>query len=205
MGVQIQETARAPGVALDDQARESARRALLAMLAEAPVHRIAMREAAKRAGVGLATLYKYFGGKEAMVLAVVGPELDALIEAVGAASRREVGVKARFRAVIKANFVFGRDHEDAARAVLLNLPAGIWADDETGWLQRRRAVMVQILKNGRHDGSVRTDIDAAALADLSFGAVDRALEQALRDGQTLDPAALTERVFATLWPAVNAD
>ena len=196
---------RAPGVALDDAAREGARLALLTMLAEAPVHRIAMRDAAKRAGVGLATLYKYFGGKEAMVPAVLSPELDGLVEALSQASRREVGVKARFRAVLEASLVFARDHQDAARAVVLNLPAGIWSESEESWPARRRAVLVQILKNGRHDGSVRTDLTPEDLADLTLGAVDRAVETALRTGEVLEPVKVAERLFTLLWPAVNAD
>lgn len=205
MTVDTTHSVRAPGVALDDAAREQARVALLALLAEAPVHRIAMRDAARRAGVGLATLYKYFGGKEAMVPAVLTPELDGLVEALSLASRREVGVKARFRAVLEASVVFARDHEDAARAVILNLPAGIWSDAPEAWPGRRRAVLAQILKNGRHDGSVRTDLTPEDLADLTLGAVDRAVEKALRTGEVLEPEKVAGRLFTLLWPAVNAD
>jgi len=202
---ETQERGRAPGVALDDQARETARLALVAMLAEAPVHRIAMREAAKRAGVGLATLYKYFGGKEAMVTAVLEPDLDQLIERLGAASRNAVGVKARLRAVLEASFAFARDHEDAARAVLLNLPAGVWADDDASWSQRRRAVLTHILKNGRHDGSVRADLSVESLADLALGAVDQAVQRHLRAGEPVDPGRLGAELFTLVWPSLSAD
>ena len=205
MIVQTEDAERAPGVALDADARERGRLALLAMLAEAPVHRIAMREAARRAGMGLATLYKYFGGKEAMVTAVLDPELDGLVEALALASRREVGVRTRFRAVLEASLAFARDHQDAARAVMLNLPAGVWSDDETSWLARRRTILMQIFKNGHHDGSVRDDVSPEHLADLSFGAVDRAVEQALRSAEPVDPTRLGARLFAVLWPAINAD
>ena len=199
------QSARSPGVALDGAARETARLALLAMLAEGPVHRIAMRDAARRAGVGLATLYKYFGGKEAMVLAVLQPELDAEIDALNAASRREVGVKARFRAVLAAAFAFARDHRDAARALVLNLPAGVFDDDNASWPARRRAVMTQILNNGVRDGSVRSDLEADALSGLVFGGLAALVEPALRSGEPIDPARLGARAFAALWPAVSAD
>ncbi len=205
MSTQTSESARLPGIALDDTAREAARAALLSLLAEAPVHRIAMRDAARRAGVGLATLYKYFGGKEAMVTAVLGPDLERLVDRLGDASRNAVGVKARFRAVLEASFGFARDHEPAARAVLLNLPAGVWGDEESEWPARRRAVLAHIFKNGRHDGSVRSDVEPDALADLVFGAVDQTLERLLRTGGAVDPARLAASMFSTLWPAVSAD
>ncbi|MCR9128556.1 MAG: TetR/AcrR family transcriptional regulator [Alphaproteobacteria bacterium] len=205
MSTQTSESARLPGIALDDTARETARAALLSLLAEAPVHRIAMRDAARRAGVGLATLYKYFGGKEAMVTAVLGPDLERLVDRLGDASRNAVGVKARFKAVLEASFAFARDHEPAARAVLLNLPAGVWGDEESEWTARRRAVLAHIFKNGRHDGSVRSDVEPDELADLVFGAVDQTLERLLRTGRPVDPARLAASVFSTLWPAVSAD
>jgi AcrR family transcriptional regulator len=205
MDEQASKSARALGVALDDQAREAARQALLALFSEAPVHRIAMRDAAKRAGVGLATLYKYFGGKEAMAPAVLGPDLDALIDQLGAASRNAVGVKARFKAVLEASFAFARDHQPAARAIILNLPAGIWSADEAEWPARRRAVLAHVLKNGRHDGSVRSDLEPDELAAMVFGVVDAELERVLRGGAPIDPAALGAKVFSALWPAVSAD
>jgi AcrR family transcriptional regulator len=205
MTVEIREPGRSPGVALDDQAREAARLALVALLAEAPVHRIAMREAAKRAGVGLATLYKYFGGKEAMVTAVLGPDLETLVERLSEASRNAVGVKARLRAVLEASFAFARDYEDAARAVLLNLPAGVWAGDDSQWPARRRAVLAHILKNGRHDGSVRADLPVESLADLALGAVDQAVQRHLRSGEPIDPARLGAEAFTLVWPSLSAD
>lgn len=205
MTAQISENARAPGVALDDDTREEARRALLAILGKSPVHQIAMRDAARCAGVGLATLYKYFGGKEAMVLAVLAPETSALIEALARASRREVGVKARVRAVLEASAEFVRSHNDAARAIFLNLPAGVWDDEPEGWVQRRRAILAEIFRNGVRDKSVRTDIAPEALALMVMGSCDAALEAGLRSGETIDPAGVSARLFAVLWPAVSAD
>lgn len=204
MTIETGQSARAPGVALDGAAHETARLALLSMLAEGPVHRIAMRDAARRAGVGLATLYKYFGGKDAMVLAVLQPELDAEIDALNAASRREVGVKARFRAVLEASITFARDHRDAARAIVLNLPAGVFDDAEAGRTVRRRAIMVHILKNGMRDGSVRSDVEAEVLSDLVFGALTALIEPALRQGEPIDPPRLGARAYTALWPAVSA-
>lgn len=192
---------RAPGLALDDAAREHARLALVAMLAEGPVHKLAMREAADRAGLGLATLYKYFGGKEQMVLAVLDPEIDALIEAMAEASRREVGVKARFGATLKAITGFAARHKAASRALWLNLPAGLWSDEN--WRARQRAVFEQIFKSGLRDGSVRDDIAVDQLASHIVGASDRVIERTLHDGS--DPRTQADLLVRSLWPMVSSD
>ena len=205
MNAQIESQSRSPGLALDPEARERSRLALLTLLATAPVHKIAMRDAARRAELGLATLYKYFGGKEAMVRAVVDPEMDALIEALDAASRREVGVKARFQAVLRAHLSFVRDRAEAARAVWLNLPAGVWTAEPESWRLRRRAVLAHILTNGVHDRSVRADFAPESLAELVLGALDGVIEASLREAEKIDPGRRAERMFAALWPVVSAD
>lgn len=198
-------SARAPGVALNEQARETARRSLVVLLGEGPFHQIAMRDAARRAGLGLATLYKYFGGKDAMVRAVLDPELAHLSNALALASRREVGVKARFKAFLTESVAFARDHEDAARAVLVNLPAGLWAGDSDAWTAQRRAILVQIFQAGLRDGSIRSDIDTTALAHMSLGALDAALTARLAGEEAADPARLSAHLFSALWPAVSSD
>ena len=195
---------RQPGVALGDDAREQARRVILALLASAPLHKIGMRDAAREAGMGLATLYKYFGGKEALVHNVVAPEASALVDLVEQGSRHQIGVKSRFQAVLEAHFRFVRDHGDGARALWLNLPSSLWNDEADGWRAKRRDILTHVLKNGVHDGSVRDDIWPNDLAGSVLGAVDQHVENALRVGDSPDPRSTGTQLFQTLWPMVCA-
>lgn len=189
---------RAQGRSLDASEREQARTAILALMSQGPLERLGMREAAAAAGLSLATLYKYFGGKDALPAAVLAPDLDALTTAMDAASRTAVGVKARLQAVLGALCEFAETHADAAKALWLHLPPSTWDGADPDWRGQRLRIVSHILRNGQRDGSVRSDLTDASLACLLLGAADRAIETALADPETDPPAGA--RLFNALWP-----
>ncbi|WBQ13433.1 TetR/AcrR family transcriptional regulator [Hyphomonadaceae bacterium BL14] len=193
---------RAQGRSLDADEREQARAAILGLMSQGPLERLGMREAAKAAGLSLATLYKYFGGKEALPGAVLAPDLEALVAAMDAASRTAVGVKARLQGVLGVLCDFARTHPDAASALWLHLPPSTWESGDGGWRAQRLRIVSHILRNGQRDGSVRADVDDTPLAQLMLGAADRAIEVALADPGAEAPAG--ERLFARLWPLAAA-
>ncbi|MBI1265478.1 MAG: TetR family transcriptional regulator [Alphaproteobacteria bacterium] len=193
---------RAQGRSLDANERDQARMAILALMSQGPLERLGMREAAAAAGLSLATLYKYFGGKEGLPGAVLAPDLEMLIGAMDKASRMAVGVKARLQGVLDALCSFAQTHADAARALWLHLPPSTWDSADPDWRAQRLRIVSHILRNGQRDGSVRTDLDGACLAFLVLGAADRWIEIALADPETEPPAGA--RLFASLWPLVAA-
>jgi len=194
--------ARAQGRSLDASEREQARTAILALMSQGPLERLGMREAAAAAGLSLATLYKYFGGKDDLPAAVLAPDLEALIAAMDAASRTAIGVKARLQGVFSALCGFALSHPDAARALWLHLPPSTWEATDPDWRGQRLRIVSHILRNGQHDGSVRSDLDDASLARLMLGAADRAIETALAGAETESPSG--PRLFKSLWPLAEA-
>jgi len=192
------------GVALDDAAREAARREIIALFAAGPFHTVGMREAAAHAGLGMATLYKYFGGKESMVVNALRPELEAMTDAMAEGSRTAVGTKARLQAVFAAMTGFALARMDAARAVWLNLPVCIWTADAHDWRTRRQGIVGHILRSGQHDGSVRTDVEDAALATLLLGAADARIEALLSEDAGFDSRREAARLFNDVWPLASA-
>ncbi len=189
---------RAQGRSLQAEEREQARTAILALMAQGPLERLGMREAAAAAGLSLATLYKYFGGKDGLPAAVLAPDLEALVAAMDAASRTAIGVKARLQGVLDALCEFALSHGDAARALWLHLPPSTWDAGDPDWRGQRLRIVSHILRNGQRDGSVRADVDDTALAHLILGAADRAVETALADPEAEPPAGA--RLFKSLWP-----
>jgi|GEM_PF-4482495 len=193
---------RAQGRSLDAVEREQARTAILGLMSQGPLERLGMREAAAAAGLSLATLYKYFGGKDGLPAAVLAPDLEALVAAMDHASRTAIGVKARLQGVLGALCEFARSHADAARALWLHLPPSTWDAGEPDWRGQRLRIVSHILRNGQRDGSVRADVDDASLAQLMLGAADRSIETALADAEAEAPAGA--RLFAHLWPLAAA-
>ncbi|WBQ09282.1 TetR/AcrR family transcriptional regulator [Hyphomonadaceae bacterium ML37] len=193
---------RAQGRSLDAVEREQARTAILGLMSQGPLERLGMREAAAAAGLSLATLYKYFGGKDGLPAAVLAPDLEALVAAMDHASRTAIGVKARLQGVLGALCEFARSHADAAKALWLHLPPSTWDAGDPDWRGQRLRIVSHILRNGQRDGSVRADVDDASLAQLMLGAADRSIETALADTEAEAPAGA--RLFAHLWPLAAA-
>ncbi|KAA5801624.1 TetR/AcrR family transcriptional regulator [Alkalicaulis satelles] len=193
MTAMTQAQARPPGLALDEDARERARLSLLALLGSGPLESLGMREAASAAGLGLATLYKYFGPKETLPHAVLAPELAGLIEDMDRASRTAVGVKARLRAVLDAMVHFSEAQPHAASALWRHLPYSLWDEADPDWRAQRQRIVAHIIRNGQHDGSVRKDLDGGALAGLIVGAADAGLAARLSGAPPVD-------LFDALWP-----
>lgn len=193
---------RAQGRSLDADEREQARTAILALMSQGPLERLGMREAAAVAGLSLATLYKYFGGKEALPGAVLAPDLEALVATMDAASRTAIGVKARLQGVLGALCDFARSRGDAAKALWLHLPPSTWDAVNPDWRGQRLRIVSHILRNGQRDGSVRCDVNDSSLAQLMLGAADRSIEVALADEDAEAPGGVG--LFSSLWPLVAA-
>lgn len=193
---------RAQGRSLDADEREQARTAILALMSQGPLERLGMREAAAVAGLSLATLYKYFGGKEALPGAVLAPDLEALVATMDAASRTAIGVKARLQGVLGALCDFARSRGYAAKALWLHLPPSTWDAVNPDWRGQRLRIVSHILRNGQRDGSVRCDVNDSSLAQLMLGAADRSIEVALADEDAEAPGGVG--LFSSLWPLVAA-
>jgi AcrR family transcriptional regulator len=188
---------RAQGRSLDAVEREQSRTAILALMSQGPLERLGMREAAA-AGLSLATLYKYFGGKDGLPAAVLAPDLEVLVAGMDAASRTAIGVKARLEGVLGALCDFALSHADAARALWLHLPPSTWDGADPDWRGQRMRIVSHILRNGQRDGSVRVDLTDASLGQLMLGAADRAIETALADSEAEAPTGPS--LFNALWP-----
>ena len=190
---------------LSEEARERLRAVVVDLFAEGLFHQVGMREIAKRAGVGLATIYKYFGAKEDMVVACLEPDLERLLQSLALASRCEVGAKRRTRAYLVAFVRFHLENPQLAEIVHLNTPAKLWVETEGGLMRDQRAVLAEILRHGVRETSVRSDISVDEIVDLVAGAMRQFILRVIEDGSNeADPDAEGERLFAAVWPMVSA-
>ncbi|MEO1040413.1 MAG: TetR/AcrR family transcriptional regulator [Pseudomonadota bacterium] len=190
---------------LTDESRERLREVVIDLFAEGLFHEVGMREIAKRAGVGLATIYKYFGAKEDMVVACLEPDMERLLQALALASRCEVGTRRRARAYMIAFVRFHLENPHIADIVHVNTPARLWVETDGGWRTDQLAVYAEILRHGARDGSVRSDVDTDDLVRLTAGAMKEFVLSLLGKGvEDRDPDAEGEHLFTAVWPMVCA-
>jgi AcrR family transcriptional regulator len=129
---------------------------------------LSMARIAQEAGIGRATLYKYFGDLDQLLLAwhqrVIGEHLQ-MVERV-AASKDDP--RAALEAVLGAFADIRRtDHGQLPTGMLHSLPHVHRAQDHL------RALLRKLITAAARQGSVRTDISADELAGFALAALDQ--------------------------------
>ncbi len=180
---------------------ERLRKAVIELFAAGLFHEVGIRDIASRAGVGLQTIYKYFGSKEELIFRCCQPELDRLsdeIERLDASSGPDAGN--RLVAFVDAFVGFYCRHREIAEIVYLNLPLRSLVANPEFAQRRQLATLAKILRDGQEQGLIRKDLAPDLLVDLLAGAAGRYFVRLLTQRAPLDPDAEPARVRALLAP-----
>ncbi|MFJ9925072.1 MULTISPECIES: TetR/AcrR family transcriptional regulator [Streptomyces] len=134
-----------------------------------PLAEISIERIARTAGVGKATIYRRWSGKEELFVDVLraaeppDPELpgtsmrDDLIVLLESLRRR--GLVSRASAILHNVYV------------QMKSSPRIWAAYHASVVAPRRVLMLEVLRRGQRDGELRTDIDLELANDMFVGAM----------------------------------
>lgn len=146
---------------------------------------VGMPEIARRAGVGLATLYRHFPDRNALADAV----LLAQLERLEACARANAGHPAAFRLLLDAIL-----RTQIVMRPLVRLIRRLDASTRERYLNRMIAALAEPLRQAQAHGYVRTDLvpaDLALLFTMIEGVVDAAADVTAAQaaaGRTVDLA-----------------
>ena len=159
-----------------EEHRREVRQAILdttvALVTEHGLLSVTMSQIAEETGIGRATLYKYFSGVEAVLVAwherQVAGHLEYLIEV-----RDKAGdAGERLAAVLEAYAVISRDfqgHRDTELAALLHRDTQVVVAEK-----HLRDMVRDLLAAGARSGDIRDDIDPGELANYCLHALTAA-------------------------------
>jgi AcrR family transcriptional regulator len=123
---------------------------------------ISMAELARRAGVGMATLYRNFPGRRELLEALYAGEVDAVIAA--AAEVEGVTPGARFGAWLRRFLAFSAGKRHIAHELLASVDgAGVLLDDNRA---RVLAAGGALLAAAQASGEVRADLTLEQILDM---------------------------------------
>src|SRR3954468_11295787 len=120
---------------------------------------VGVDELARRAGVGIATLYRHFPAKTDLVLAVLESVLDELDAAATKALVAGNPDRAVARFLTAAARLQGRNRGFLEALAQHDLPAGV----RDSLSRRARTILRPIVAAGHRTGTIRDDLDAANL------------------------------------------
>jgi AcrR family transcriptional regulator len=157
-----------------------------AALAEHGLLSVTMTRIADEAGIGRATLYKYFPDVEAILLAWHERQIGAHLDHLGDIRKRAADPGQRLEAVLEAYALIShqaRGHHDTELAAFLHRDHQIARDEE-----RLRALIGELLSEAMETGDVRADIASNELASYCL--------HALAAARTLPSRAAVSRLVA---------
>ena len=170
-----------------------------------PLAELSIERIARTAGVGKATIYRRWNGKEELFVDVVRTAEPPDAELPGTSMRddlvalleqlRQRGLMTRSSALLHSVFAQMKSSPkvwDAYHAMLRTLTT--LADDEIVIAPRRRK-QVAILRRGQANGELRTDIDVELVNDLFIGPM---LFRTIMQPNAALPEGLSEQIVDTV-------
>ena len=143
--------------------------ATVEIVAERGLRSVTMSEIAEQAGIGRATLYKYFSDVESILLAWHERQIDAHLEQLAAIRDRVADPWERLAAVLEAYALLShesRDHHDSELAATLH------RHDHVPRAQHQLQSMVgDIIEEAVRTGDVRSDVTSDELASYCLNAL----------------------------------
>ncbi|MGP3924144.1 TetR/AcrR family transcriptional regulator [Streptomyces sp. 8N616] len=173
--------------------------AVLRLLEEGtPVGRLSIERIAREAGVGKATVYRRWPGKEALLLDVMRSLDVHTPEAAGVSVRDDLVLMLEFlrrRGLAKRSSA-------VMRAVITEVTShpNLWKEYQDTVIRGRRDAVYEVLRRGMATGEIRADVDLELLADLFTGPM--LARVVLHEWQEL-PEGLAERIVDTVLEGVR--
>lgn len=200
-------TAPRDGRLISKEHLEKLRGTVIKLFAAGDFESVGMRDIAKQAGVGPATIYKYFGSKDELIFACIQPEMQALGQRLleVSAAHRDGPTRDRFYAFAEVFIGFYVDHRQIGEIVYLTIPTRNWVENLKFIQTQQIGTGVEILRDGQQRGEVRSDASPELLIALLSGAVHRYMMHMLLeepDGRTGREHA--EMLFRLFWPMLES-
>ena len=192
-------TTRPPGRPRSARAQQAIVDAVLDLLAEGhTVEALSIEAVAARAGVGKATIYRRWPGKEALLVDAVGRLKGPLPTPAGGS------VRADLIALLSPG---PKKPDQRMTRILSCLVPEVHRSPERyrlyqGLVEPRRQALREVLRRGVHTGELRPDADVEAALAILMGPI--LIQKMLRWHPDLEDADLPERVVDTVLSGLAA-
>ena len=145
---------------------------------------VTMADVAAAAGVGRATLYRYFPNRTALLIAISRTAVDDLSARIEQAELATVDPREGINRLTRAFLSVGRRY-----GALRHTNHGTL--DHADLDRRVTSPVLALIERARQSGSLRGDLSASVLFVLFAGLLDAAVSQGVDDLGGLEPAAAT--------------
>jgi AcrR family transcriptional regulator len=186
---------------------EKLEKAVLQVFASEDFHRATMRTIARKSGVGLATIYRHFESKEALLFFFVDKWLSGFFERMVDHLKGISDAKERLRKIFWLHLDYFERNPEVGRILILNIPFKRWMFKK--WMagknfERNRLfdVFLDVIQDGQRAGILSASVAPGVLIDFIYGLVHRCFTSWVFDGQTPGLADQANVLFDLLWGGI---
>jgi len=192
--------------ALDGLRPDTLRRveeAVLALFSSRDFHEVSLVEVARTANVSLQTLYKYFGGKEELVYAVLDLALGRLAERMMDHLQGIDEPRERLRKTCWVTLDY-MDKHPAAMMLLSNaVPASRYGNIRAYESPALMGAFRGVLEDGQRRGVLDDQVSSKVLLDVFMGIIGRVVLMHIVRREKRPLVEQFDALFAILWRAMS--
>lgn len=187
---------------LDPATRARIEEAVLALFSEQEFHKVNLGELARRAQTSLQTIYKYYGGKDALVFATLDRQLATLAGRMREHLHGIETYKDRLRKVYFVVLEFFEKNPRVGRMIHTSVSSNTWTNDVTFRQPELMSTFMKVLAEGRAQGVLTDEVDQRVLLDLFLGMLWRLVHMYFARGMRHPPTREAEASFELVWRAL---
>jgi AcrR family transcriptional regulator len=176
--------------------------AVLDLFSEQEFHKVNLGELASRAHTSLQTLYKYYGGKDALVFATLDRQLAQLANRMRDHLHGIENFKDRLRKVYWVVLEFFEKNPRVGRMIHTSVSSSSWTNDVTFRQPELMSTFMKVLAEGRDQGVLTNEVDQRVLLDLFLGVLWRLVHMYFARGMRHPPTREADASFELVWRAL---
>lgn len=177
--------------------------AVLETFSEQEFHKVSLIDIARGASVSLQTIYKYYGGKEALLFGTLDTQLGALAVRMIDHLQGIETFEDRLRKVLWVIFDYFEGHPRVAQLLMSSVYLNTWSQTDTFRQPELFAIFMQVLREGRSKGILTDEVDEKVLLDILIGVASRTITMWILRGQPAGLAEQSQVLFRLLWRAIT--
>ncbi len=114
-------------------------------------------------------------------------------------------IKEKLRKVFWVNLDYYERNPNVGIILNMTVPLKTWMSDETYAMKKITTIFLDVLKEGRERGELKTNLQTRVLMDLMWGQVTRSFVMWIYRGKKESLADLSDPLFEMLWDAMRSN
>ncbi|MFH1090461.1 MAG: TetR/AcrR family transcriptional regulator [Pseudomonadota bacterium] len=188
---------------LDSEAKNRINHAVRELFSIHDFHQVTMRTIAKKARVGLNTIYKLYDSKEQMLFDLIDEWLHDLMERTKDHLQGMEDIQERLRKIFYITLEYYEKNPDVAQIIFFTVPLKTWITDKSYRQKRIMDVYLQVLKEGQEKGVLDPSVPARYLLDIINGMIGRIFLMWTYRPYEQPPTVQAKLFFDLIWRAIS--